>query len=504
MNRRDFIKSSTALTLPVILQSCDWKISNTDHFDIKVHSNAKIGHFTFEKSQLPRGGTIHTDILIVGGGLSGIAAAYKLRDKDILLLELSDHAGGSSSAGEDLGLAFSMGAHYDLSYPGTYGEEVLAMLENLGVISYQPWKKTWTFTDRQHIVPNRRKNRCFDHGEYRDDVLEEGKEKEIFQELILPYGEKMTLPSRLIHEEYQPLNNISFLDFLNSRMKLSEHFVRCLDYNMRDDYGGTTEQVSALAGIHYFICRPYYTEIIDLFSPPEGNNYFVKKILAQVPSTALKLNSLVKAINPVKYGFEAEVLDVAKGEIYTVKANKVIYAGQKHAVKHVFSADANLFSNNRYAPWLVVNIILKNELEGLGYWQNEIISPDPTFLGFVDSNMQHPIKQDLRVLTAYYCLPENMRDYLMHVETNKRKIAHATITRIEEYMGVPIASLVRSIHMKPMGHAMPIPVPGYLFRDANDYRSNKNLVYAGVDNGRLPLLFDALDSGLTAARLLYS
>jgi hypothetical protein len=51
-----------------------------------------------------------------------------------------------------------------------------------------------------------------------------------------------------------------------------------------------------------------------------------------------------------------------------------------------------------------------------------------------------------------------------------------------------------------MGHAMPIPQPGYLFKDANTNRSNPNLVYAGVDNGRLPLLFEAMDSGIMAAK----
>jgi hypothetical protein len=51
-----------------------------------------------------------------------------------------------------------------------------------------------------------------------------------------------------------------------------------------------------------------------------------------------------------------------------------------------------------------------------------------------------------------------------------------------------------------MGHAMPIPQPGYLFNDANKSRGNSNLAYAGVDNGRLPLLFEAIDSGTIAVK----
>ena len=61
---------------------------------------------------------------------------------------------------------------------------------------------------------------------------------------------------------------------------------------------------------------------------------------------------------------------------------------------------------------------------------------------------------------------------------------------------------VAKVIIKQMGHAMPIPSPGHLFNDGNDFRSNSNLVYAGVDNGRLPLLFEAVDSGIGAVDIV--
>ena len=56
---------------------------------------------------------------------------------------------------------------------------------------------------------------------------------------------------------------------------------------------------------------------------------------------------------------------------------------------------------------------------------------------------------------------------------------------------------ITACYINVMGHAMAIPGPGFLFNDAN--HQNTELAYAGVDNGRLPLLFEALDSGLMAA-----
>jgi len=41
-----------------------------------------------------------------------------------------------------------------------------------------------------------------------------------------------------------------------------------------------------------------------------------------------------------------------------------------------------------------------------------------------------------------------------------------------------------------------------LFADKNDNRLHSNMTFAGVDNARLPLLFEAMDSGIQAAKVL--
>ena len=43
----------------------------------------------------PQAGSRH-DIVIVGGGISGLSAAYFLRNQDFLLLEKEDHWGGNA------------------------------------------------------------------------------------------------------------------------------------------------------------------------------------------------------------------------------------------------------------------------------------------------------------------------------------------------------------------------------------------------------------------------
>lgn len=52
------------------------------------------------------------DVVIVGGGISGLTVAYKLRDRNVLLLEAADETGGASKSEAWRGLEYAIGAAY--------------------------------------------------------------------------------------------------------------------------------------------------------------------------------------------------------------------------------------------------------------------------------------------------------------------------------------------------------------------------------------------------------
>jgi protoporphyrinogen oxidase len=429
--------------------------------------------------------------VIVGGGISGLAAAYANRNSDYLLLELSDRIGGTSAAASHDKAMMCQGAHYELAYPEYYGEEVLKMLEELKIIQFEPWKKHWSFVDKQHIIPYQRRQQCYFNGKIQSDVLPVGEEKELFLELISDYSGKMPLPSRLSKETERKLNDLTFSQYLDQHITLSSQFKRGLDYHMMDDYGAGINEVSAFSGIHYFMCRPYYRQTVDLFSPPQGNYYFIDKIQNRLSSSRIKTQHLVRSITKHDAQYVLQVIDLENKGILEIQTQKVIYAGQKHALKYIYPEQDSLF-NNVYAPWMVVNLVCKKEISNYGFWQNEFIGENPSFLGFVDSSVQHA-DNPYRIFTAYYCFDPQSRDYLTTIEAHKEKVAGETQSYIEEMLGTKISPEAAYVNL--MGHAMPVPKPGYLFKDAN-YNPDAQLIYAGVDNGRLPLLFEALDSGL--------
>ena len=116
-----------------------------------------------------------------------------------MLLELGDRFGGSSSANNYQGVALGRGAHYDLAYPAYYGAEA-KMFEELQIIEYQPWNDSWSFKDRQHIIPAARRQQCFQKGKFRKDVMPKTKASQKFMELMRQFEGQM-VPTYAFHSD---------------------------------------------------------------------------------------------------------------------------------------------------------------------------------------------------------------------------------------------------------------------------------------------------------------
>jgi protoporphyrinogen oxidase len=500
MDRRTFIRLSALSLLPAY--ACREQGKPVAKYDIHLHSDQATGHLVFESLKYPIAQTIKKDVLIVGAGVAGLASACQLPDHNLVVCELSDRLGGSAASQEYGGEVFCQGAHYDLTYPPYFGDETLGFLASLGIIQQDPLTRKWLFSDRQYIIDPDRESQCLAHGRFREDVLPDDGSKERFADLMRKYTGKLLLPSRLIPEQYHSLNQRPFIEFIKEHLDISPAFARGIDYQMLDDFSGTSKEVSALAGICYYANRPYWDEDNETFSPPEGNFYFVRKLAERAGQERILLNHLVRRINLTGAGFEVEVVDILAKTVKLFQVKQVVYAGQKHALKHVLPGHYPLFTANQYIPWVVVNFVLQPSDLAPGFWQNEIISTETSFLGFIDSDAQHTNGKK-RVLTAYYCFPNWFRTKLDGFRPEA--LVEQTAAQIAGYFGLDeedIRLVTEKVFVNVMGHAMALPKPGHLLHDRNLERPLPGLVYAGVDNGRLPLFFEAVDSGLTATAFL--
>ncbi len=501
INRRTFIKLSTAAVISGF-SGCH-PLPSSFNFPIEINDDLLRGHLVFQNAdtvfeKIP---PQKCDTLIVGAGIAGLTAAVNLLDDHLIICDVGKAIGGSSSAETFQGIDFSQGAHYELEYPHYYGSEALEFLSKLKVIQFNSQRQVWEFTEHQYLINQEYKNRCLIDGNYRSSALPDNETTYKFEELIHRYSGQLPMPTRIIPQKLHSLNHLTFHDFLDQHNLLSSpEFIQGVDYRLTDDYGSGMNDVSALAGLHYYQCRPYYTDLVNIFSPPEGNFYFAKKMLDQLSQDQILTSHLVKRIYPENREFRVEVIDLDQNQQKTFQAKRIIYAGQKHGLKYIFPEEAQLFSNNLYAPWVVFNFILNGTVPSK-YWQNEIIGYDRDLLGFVNSQTQNP-NPDRTVLTTYYCLPREYRSSLIHLNQNPKFWVKRTIQSIALSLKKDITPQIQKCFIKLYGHAMPIPRPGYLLTDKNKKRKYPSLVYAGVDTGRLPLFFEAIDSGVMAAALL--
>jgi protoporphyrinogen oxidase len=477
-------------------QTSTRKVSN---FPIHLESNRGTGHLVRSAIEKPISNVIHTETLIVGGGISGLAAACSLPNNDFLLCELNPELGGTSGAIEINGNRYSQGAHYDLAYPQNYGPEGLKLLQDLDIVHFNDKRSLWEFKDKQYLIDSENEEACYDNGTMRSSILANTELKKNFIELLAPYSNQFPLPSTLISPELHHLDHISFFDYLNKYLPVDQYFIEAIDYQMLDDYGGTSRQISALAGIHYYKCRPYYTgEKVELFSPPQGNYYFIDKMKQQIPASNIKNNHLVFGLNQTEKGWQTDVYDVESKTRKQIVSDNIVYAGQKHPLKYIYPESYAQFNDVAYAPWVIVTIELKPEALTGSKWQNDFLSPNAAFLGFVDSQYQN--QRSTHVLTAYYCFSEVNHHMVANMEENVDPLVHETIDNVSLYFKRDISELVKQVHVKLLGHAMPIPQKGYLTKERN--LTQNQLSFAGVDTGRLPLMFDAMDSGIQAVKSL--
>jgi glycine/D-amino acid oxidase-like deaminating enzyme len=494
--RREFCLSSAAALVGLSIKG-DRPIAGTF-----VNDDVAIGHVIRARSGTgPATRTLRVPIVIVGGGIAGLSAAWRLQKKrfdQFVVLELSTNAGGNSRWGQNETSAYPWGAHY-VPVPGKQAVYVRELFSDLGVL-----KADGTWEERYLCFAPQ--ERLYLYGRWQEGIepaigLTAG-DRDQFRRLAgitddLRATGRFTVPLEVgLSTQDAALDRLSFAAWLAENRFDSKPLLWYANYVCRDDYGALASDVSAWAGLHYFSSRD--AEEKGPLTWPEGNGWIVKQLLAHV-GRFVRVGEAVRAIRRERSEFRVRAGDTE----YVCRA--VIFAAPTFLAPYVVEGMAPL-RHFEYSPWLTANLTLDSipDLDrGEPAWDNVVMN-SPT-LGYVDA-----MHQSLRtvanktVWTFYWALadgtPAANRQMLLEKDWPYWK--EAILTDLER-VHPRIRACVSRVDVMRMGHAMVRPSVGSVFAPERQAlkasRTQEGLLFAHSDVSGLSLFEEAQFRGVTAA-----
>ena len=469
-----------------------------------VNDSFELGHRLRDPATFPPAKKVERyPVIIVGGGIAGLSAAWRLQKrgfKDFVLLEMNEQAGGNSRWGENEITAYPWAAHY-VPVPGPKAIYVRELFEELGVLKNGVWDERFLcFTPQE---------RLFLYGRWQDGIepaigLSE-KDRDEFRRLedfIHKFRDSggFTIPmERGLSVNQADLDRISFADWLHEKGMDSRILSWYLNYCCRDDYGALASETSAWAGIHYFASRE--PEEKSPLTWPEGNGWIVKRLLERV-GAFVRRGQMVHHVAQ-----KGKRVSVFSGET-EYQSEFVIFAAPTFLAPYLIEGFGPVH-DFEYSPWLTANLSLQKLPEGYGSdltWDNVVMN-SPT-LGYVDA-MHQSIQSNVErtVWTFYWALAEGTpaasRKLLLEKDWAYWKQA---ILRDLERVHPDIRQCVSRIDIMRFGHAMARPKPGAIFHEQRRKlaKLDGHLLFANSDVSGFSIFEEAQYRGVRAAEKVLS
>ena len=430
---------------------------------------------------------VRAPIVIVGGGISGLSAAWKLDKqnfRDFVLLEMEPQAGGNARWGENDITRYPWAAHY-VPVPSKKSILVRELLEDLGVLRDAKWDdRALCFAPQE---------RLFIHGRWQEGIEPDFDHDQFrrFESLMAEYRASgaFTIPIATGRRPSE-LNAITMSAWMDQHQFNSPYLRWYINYACRDDYGASLQTTSAWAGIHYFASRE--PEEKGPLTWPEGNGWITHQLLA-------RLGRYVQPNSPVyRITRDHTRLRVFTEEIEYI-AEAVVFAAPTFIAPYIIEGAAPV-QGFVYSPWLTANLTLERPPQERGIelaWDNVIY--DSPALGYVDAtHMSLASHHERNVWTYYWSFAEHTppdarrlllaKDWTYWKEAilNDLSRAHPDIRRC-----------VSRIDIMRIGHAMIRPTPGFPWRPPGELCPR--VFPANSDLSGISIFEEAQHNGVTAA-----
>jgi len=443
-SRRDFIKfvvaGSVASGCPIdkallLTHDDDFRATKLQGEHFNVCHQVRDGH-SFPRPDATR----KAEVVIVGGGMAGLSAAYFLRNKDFLLLEKEEHFGGNAYQEEYAGQAYSTAAAYD--FRGSYSDQ---LAKEIGL----------------NLLPIDMPDPTIDNGAYTPDTWRSGLSQLPYSKAVIDSFKKFVDDMMKI----DPRKSIKELDarpFTEITANYAPEIAKWWDAYGLSNWGAVTEDTSAYIGVfdaQYLIKGDDSSRVIL----PGGLGCISKKLVDTLqPKYGERLLGGATVVAVVPDANEVRVTYFQGEKMTTVAAKAVLMCTPKFITSRVVAGLPNdqkqAMRRMRYAPVPMINMIFDKQVYRKGYdnW-----CPGNLFTDFIVADWtirkQPGYDPKYEILTFYTTLRESERGMLLEEEDCKEfagKCLKQFQRLLPEFRVDPV-----EIQVYRRGHAMMMAVP---------------------------------------------
>ena len=528
MNRREVL--AAFLGVPFALAACRRNevaalppgeiVGTSDVFGHRVRDGLRV--------DVPQDAWTNVPLVIVGGGVAGLTAAWRLKNSgfnDFVLVELESAPGGTSRSGSNRSISFPWGAHY-IPAPMKENAALVALLSEMRVVEGKD--KNGEPVIAEQFLCRDPEERVFYKGRWYEGLYlyagASDDDKQQFQKFNAEVDRwiawrdgqgrrAFTLPVSACSDdaEVTALDRISIGEWMNQRGLLSPRLRWWVDYACRDDYGMMLDQTSAWAGLFYFCSRVEKpgVESQSLITWPEGNGRLVQHLFEKA-KTNIQLDRAAVELIPVDDRVDVVTLDREGRNPRGFRAQRVIFAAPQFIARHVVRPyrdnPPSHISEFHFGAWMVANLTLRDRPKAASArdfplaWDN-VFYESPS-LGYVVATHQRGLDRGPTVFTYYYPLcDENARAARTRLlETDWHGWAEVALSDLAR-AHPDIRGLVERLDVMRWGHAMIRPRTGFMWGEARREAAKpfRSIHFAHSELSGVALFEEAFDWGVRVA-----
>jgi len=461
-----------------------------------------------------------SDVLIVGGGMAGLSAAWRLQKKGgtrFQVFELEDEVGGNSRSGVNSVSPYPWGAHY-VTLPNDEAEFVHELYAELGITQ---GSRRGRRIYNEYYLCQAPQERLFQSHKWHEGLLpkvglsaEDDKQaQDFFAHIEILRHQKgrdgkfaFAIPLELSSQDSKFLawDQLTMQDYMHKMGWTSVPLHWYVNYCCRDDYGTPHAQVSAWAGLHYFCSRRGRADGVEasaVLTWPEGNGWLVNRLREKLQGS-IKTGSMAIKVESTGSGVTVDFWQEKSHTVSRWQGQYLILAIPRFVAARLVPQKISLPS---YSPWLVANLTLsrlpKQNLGAPLSWDN-VFYQSPS-LGYVVATHQSPqIHTGASVWTYYRPL-----DHLPPAEARREALTRSPEFWREQILEElaqahpEIRDCVKQVELWTWGHAMARPVPGFLWGSERQkmLASVGRIHFAHSDMSGISLFEEANYRGVKAA-----